>query len=184
MLGKPGRRGKCLRVFHRIGGLLLAAGAATLTIAAPAAERTPALEKAVASARFQWSSTAPVILPKSDANHQLAAVKDPSIVYANGKYHVFMTTAGPQGWGLAYTSFRTWQEAPTAPLTFLDKSGIGPGYRAAPQVFFFAPQKRWYMVFQGGDPFYSTTMTIDDPLSWSAPQNFFQCESRRTAMVM
>jgi endo-1,4-beta-xylanase len=162
------------RILGRIAGLLLAAGAATVAIAAPPSEQaqSPTPPKA-ANSQFQWTSTAPRILPSSDATHKLAAVKDPSIVYANGKYHVFMTTAGPQGWGLAYTSFRTWQEAPAAPLTFLDKSGIGPGYRAAPQVFFFAPQKRWYMVFQGGDPFYSTTTTIDDPLSWSAPKLFF-----------
>jgi endo-1,4-beta-xylanase len=135
--------------------------------------RTAARQEGASGGHFQWSSTAPLILPRSDTAHQVVALKDPSIVHAAGKYHVFMTTAGPQGWGLAYTSFRTWREAPAAPLTFLDRSPIGPGYRAAPQVFYFAPQKRWYMIFQGGDPLYSTTTTIDDPLSWSAPKPFF-----------
>lgn len=134
---------------------------------------TAAPREGAIGGQFHWSSTAPLILPKPDAAHQVVALKDPSIVYANGKFHVFMTTAGPQGWGLAHKSFRTWREAPAAPLTFLDRSPIGPGYRAAPQVFYFAPQKRWYMIFQGGDPLYSTTATIDDPLSWSAPKPFF-----------
>lgn len=122
---------------------------------------------------FRWISTDPVLIPKPDAMHNPVAVKDPSIVYADGKYHVFMTTAGATGWQLAYTSFRSWSEAPSAPLTYLDQSAIGPGYRAAPQVFYFAPQRRWYLIFQGGDPLYSTTTDINDPKSWSKPQSFF-----------
>lgn len=152
---------------------LVACGADGSIFRTLAPMRIPMSKPSEPGSHFQWSSTAPLILPKSDAAHPVVALKDPSVVHANGKYHVFMTTAGRQGWGLAYTSFRTWREAPAAPVTFLDRSGIGPGYRAAPQVFFFAPQKRWYMVFQGGDPLYSTTMTIDDPLSWSAPKPFF-----------
>lgn len=150
----------------------------TAKLAAPKTRRSPSVPVVLPSKRkndghFQWSSTSPLILPKSDATHRPVALKDPSVVYANGKFHVFMTTAGPQGWGLAYTSFRNWREASAAPLTFLDQSPIGPGYRAAPQVFYFAPQKRWYMIFQGGDPLYSTTTTIDDPLSWSVPKPLF-----------
>lgn len=130
---------------------------------------TGASEGAAAQDRFAWRSSPPVITPRAD----LYAVKDPSIVFANGRYHVFMTTAGPNGWGLAYTSFASWADAPAATLVPLDKSPMGPGYRAAPQVFYFAPQKLWYLVYQGGDPLYSTTGDIDDPLSWSAPKPFF-----------
>ncbi|WP_245843843.1 non-reducing end alpha-L-arabinofuranosidase family hydrolase [Sphingomonas spermidinifaciens] len=149
-----------------VKGVVLLGTVASLASAQDAAPKRKA-------ARFRWTSTAPVVLPRSDAEHPVVAVKDPSIVFANGKYHVFMTTAGAKGWGLAYASFRRWEDAPAAPLTYLDRSPIGPGYRAAPQVFFFAPQKRWYMVFQGGDPLYSTTTNIDDPMSWSAPKPFF-----------
>lgn len=169
----------------RLSAWAIASGLSTAPVPAVIAPQAHAVPGAVGSAAtapstspsqstsFRWASSAPLIVPRPDTGRQLAALKDPSIVHANGKIHVFMTTAGPMGWGLAYTSFRTWREAPTAPLTFLDRSPIGPGYRAAPQVFYFAPQKRWYMVFQGGDPLYSTTATIDDPLSWSAPKPFF-----------
>ena len=125
------------------------------------------------AALFRWVSTGPLLGPKPDATHAPVAVKDPSIVYAGGKFHVFMTTAGAAGWGLAYASFRSWSDAATAPLTYLDRTEIGPGYRAAPQVFYFAPQRRWYLIFQGGDPLYSTTTDIDDPMSWSKPKSFF-----------
>lgn len=76
--------------------------------------------------------------------------------------------------GLAYTRFSDWSQAKTSTIVPLDKSPMGPGYRAAPQVFFFAPQKLWYMVYQGGDPMYSTSPDIADPLSWSVPRPFFE----------
>ncbi|WP_328814522.1 non-reducing end alpha-L-arabinofuranosidase family hydrolase [Nonomuraea cypriaca] len=53
---------------------------------------------------------------------------------------------------------------PSAPAT-------GPR-RAAPQVFYFAPQKKWYLVYQTGLPSYSTTKDPSKPETWSAPRNF------------
>ena len=122
---------------------------------------------------FNWTSSKPLIAPQPDPSQTIYGVKDPSIVQVNGKYHVFMTTAGSTGWGLGYTSFDKWSDAPAAKIVPLDKSPMGPGYRAAPQVFYFAPQKLWYMVYQGGDPLYSTSKDIGDPMSWSAPKPFF-----------
>jgi hypothetical protein len=49
-----------------------------------------------------------------------------------------------------------------ARLFILDRSPIGPGYRAAPQVFYFAAKKLWYLICQGGAPLYSTTSNIAD----------------------
>jgi hypothetical protein len=121
---------------------------------------------------FEWKSSEPLIKPPADAK-QIHGVKDPSIVYHDNRYHVFLTTATTSGWGIAYTSFATWEEAPAAALFMLDKSPIGPGYRAAPQVYYFAPQKLWYLIYQGGDPLYSTTSNIADPKSWTAPQPFY-----------
>lgn len=123
---------------------------------------------------FNWQSSEPLISsPVSDVN-KIYGVKDPSIVSYNGKYHLFMTLAGDSGWSLAYSSFQDWQEAKTAPIIPLDSSPIGPGYRAAPQVFYFAPQKLWYLVYQGGPPLYSTNADISNPHSWSAPKPFFK----------
>ncbi|WP_343731289.1 non-reducing end alpha-L-arabinofuranosidase family hydrolase [Duganella sp.] len=126
-----------------------------------------------AAGAFHWTSSAPLISPQADPEQKIYGVKDPSVVYVNGKYHVFMTTAGAKGWGLAYTSFDQWSNAAAAKIVPLDKSPMGPGYRAAPQVFYFAPQKKWYLVYQGGDPLYSTSDDISDPMSWSAPKPFF-----------
>lgn len=126
-----------------------------------------------AAATFSWVSSPPLISPQPDPGQTIYGVKDPSIVYVDGKYHVFMTTAGSAGWGLAYTSFSNWSEASSAKIVPLDKSPMGPGYRAAPQVFYFAPQKTWYLIYQGADPLYSTSNDISDPTSWTAPKPLF-----------
>src|SRR5438874_2552639 len=88
-----------------------------------------ATDSATRAKPFEWKSSEPLIKPPADAK-QIFGVKDPSIVYHDNRYHVFMTTAGKNGWGMAYTSFANWEEAPKAPLFMLDKSPIGPGYRA------------------------------------------------------
>jgi len=131
-----------------------------------------ATESASRAKPFEWKSSEPLIRPPVDAK-QIHGVKDPSIVYYGNRYHVFMTIAGTKGWGIAYTSFANWDEAPNAPLFMLDQSPIGPGYRAAPQVFYFAPQKLWYLIYQGGDPLYSTTTNLADPTSWTPPRPFY-----------
>ncbi|KAK5954410.1 hypothetical protein OHC33_004132 [Knufia fluminis] len=58
-------------------------------------------------------------------------------------------------------------------VTDLSTTAIGPGYRAAPQIFFFEPDNLWYLVFQNGNAAYSTNPDISDPTGWSAPKNFF-----------
>ncbi len=122
---------------------------------------------------LQWRSSQPMVVAQDDESQKIYGVKDPSIVYHDGNYHLFITIAGSKGWSLGYSKFSDWEDAATAPIIPLDKSPMGPGYRAAPQVYYFAPQKLWYLIYQGGDPLYSTTSDISDPLSWSAPKPFF-----------
>lgn len=124
---------------------------------------------------FTWSSSGQLISPKPDANHPVVSVKDPTVVQANGKWHVFMTTANTAGsWSLAYTSFTDWSGASAAPLTYLDTNpNIGTGYRAAPQVFYFASKNLWYLVYQTGNASYSTNTDISNPNGWSAPRHFY-----------
>ncbi|UOB08337.1 RICIN domain-containing protein [Streptomyces sp. HP-A2021] len=127
---------------------------------------------------FRWSSSGVLAGPKPDAQHpDVAAIKDFSIVRYNNQWLTFATTAGPTShWGLAQFSFSDWSQAASAPHTYLDTSPMGPGYRAAPQVFYFAPQNLWYMVYQTGPPTYSTSANPADPRSWSAPRLFMSEE--------
>jgi endo-1,4-beta-xylanase len=121
---------------------------------------------------FQWSSSGVLAGPKSDGRN-LAAIKDPSVVFHDGRYHVFASTASSAGYNLVYFNFTDWSQANSATHHYLDQSAIGTGYRAAPQVFYFAPQGLWYLVYQTGNASYSTNPDISNPNGWSAPRNFY-----------
>lgn len=152
--------------------LLTALTACTSALAAailsPNHNLTP---RAALPTNFEWSSSAPLISPPSGS--PFAAYKDPSIVYYNGAYHVFVSTASSTGYKLAHLTFTDFSTASTATVTDLSTTAIGPGYRAAPQIFFFEPDNLWYLVFQNGNAAYSTNPDISDPTGWSAPKNFF-----------
>ncbi|MFD3502905.1 non-reducing end alpha-L-arabinofuranosidase family hydrolase [Streptomyces sp. NPDC058677] len=157
---------------------LLAVGLAALSPGPAAAGDLGAGRPAALPGSFTWSSTGPLIAPKPDAGHPIVSVKDPTVFRYKNRWHVYATTADTAGrWSLAYSSFKNWSEAAAAPQTFLDTNpNIGNRYAAAPQVFYFAPQKLWYMVYQTGPPSYSTTTDPSKPESWSAPRYFFDSE--------
>jgi len=126
-------------------------------------------------ASFRWSSSGVLIGPKSDATHNIRAVKDPSVVYHNGRWHVFASTTNQSGsYSMVYLNFTDWSQAAAAQHHFLDTTAIGTGYKAAPHVFYFAPQQRWYLVYQIGDnAVYSTNTDISNPQGWTAQQRFY-----------
>jgi hypothetical protein len=121
-----------------------------------------------------WVSTDPLVLPTADAQHPIVSVKDPSVVHHDGRWHIFATTAATNGtWSMAYFNFSSWEEAPAAKPFHLDDNPNLAGYNCAPQIFYFRPQKKWYLIYQSQQPRFSTTDNIADPMSWSAPQNLF-----------
>jgi endo-1,4-beta-xylanase len=127
--------------------------------------------------KFDWTSTGPLISAVPDAQHSIVSVKDPSVVFFDGRWHVFATTADSAGqWSLVYLNFEDWSQAAQAPLYYLDQNPALTGYHAAPQVFYFAPQDQWYLIFQSGQPQYSTTDDLRKPETWSAPKDFFASE--------
>ncbi|WP_205614449.1 non-reducing end alpha-L-arabinofuranosidase family hydrolase [Streptomyces dangxiongensis] len=127
---------------------------------------------------FKWSSSGVLAGPKPDAKHNTVAIKDFSVVRYDNEWLVYASAVGPNfGYGLETFKFGDWSQAASAPQTYLDEvSPMGPGYRAAPQVFYFAPQKLWYMVYQTGPPTYSTSTDPSNPASWSAPKTFIDNE--------
>ncbi|MCX5206314.1 non-reducing end alpha-L-arabinofuranosidase family hydrolase [Streptomyces sp. NBC_00237] len=127
--------------------------------------------------KFQWSSSGPLAGPKPDAQHPEAwAVKDFSVIRYDNQWQVYATTATPAGWNLVHYAFDDWSQAASAPHTYLDTTAVGKGYRAAPQVFYFAPQNLWYMVYQTPWPTYSTSTNPADPRSWSTPRTLMSEE--------
>ncbi|GAA2630400.1 non-reducing end alpha-L-arabinofuranosidase family hydrolase [Streptomyces vastus] len=160
-------------LFDRNGNKKPAYNATLTTLGGTPATRRSADDAAALPGSYSWSSSGPLISPKPDATHNIAGIKDPTVVRYNGKYHVFASTASSSGYNLVYLNFNDWSQAGSATHHYLDRTAIGSGYRAAPQVFYNAPQRLWYLVYQTGNASYSTNPDISNPNGWSAPRNFY-----------
>jgi len=123
-----------------------------------------------------WEYTAPLISPEKRDKEPSVAQKDPSVVFYAGRWHVFMTVKLPGRAAIEYCSFAKWEDADQAPRTTL--TVCDSKYVCAPQVFYFEPQKKWYLVYQAKMGShrnfmwvaYSTTENIADPASWTQAQ--------------
>ncbi len=102
-------------------------------------------------------------------------MKDPSVVNYNGRWYVYMSTTDNNGnYGMAAISFTDWSQAASAPFTYLDTTAIGGGYKTAPMLFYFAPQKLWYLTYQTGSNIgYATNPDITNPNGWSTSHDFY-----------
>ena len=160
---------------------LLLIACATVS-AALATEPASAPVKSPFHEPLQWKSTGPLIAATSDTNHHLVSIKDPTVVRADGKWHIYATVANTaQEWNMVYFNFADWSEAGSAKQVYLDVANPGlRGYHCAPQLFFFRPQKKWYLIYQSQPPTYSTTDDISKPETWSAPKFFFAAEPKGT----
>lgn len=136
---------------------------------------TAASPASAALAPRDWITTGPLVFPTATDRHPIVAVKDPSVVHHEGRWHIFATTAATTGaWAMAYFNLASWDEAPAAKPFYLGENPSFGGYNCAPQVFYFRPQKKWYLIFQSPQPRFSTSDNIDEPMSWTTPQNFFE----------
>jgi xylan 1,4-beta-xylosidase len=126
------------------------------------------------AAPLNWKSSGPLIDPVSDDDHQLFSVKDPSVVYFDGMWHVYATTASAKGgWSMVYLTFKDWKDAAKAKPYYIDRNPNLKGYHCAPQVFYFRPHKKWYLIFQSQQPQYSTADDLSKPDTWTKPKDFF-----------
>ncbi|HEX2927184.1 MAG TPA: non-reducing end alpha-L-arabinofuranosidase family hydrolase, partial [Ruminiclostridium sp.] len=128
---------------------------------------------AAVNANPSWTVDERVIFHAEAKPYDYYGAKDPTIVYYGGKYHVFYTGANQSGgWQMLYTSASTIPELKNAKRTYMSK--IGESYFCAPEVFYYEPQKLWYLVYQDGThgAAYATTTNISDPNSWSGPKSF------------
>jgi hypothetical protein len=119
-----------------------------------------------------WEYSAPLIAPEKRDQEPSRAQKDPTIVFHDGRWHVFMTVKLPKRSAIEHCSFEKWSEADASTRTLLKVSDSD--YFCAPQVFWFEPHKKWYLVYQMGVPkadkmwvAYSTTTHLADPASWT-----------------
>ncbi|HOX00811.1 MAG TPA: non-reducing end alpha-L-arabinofuranosidase family hydrolase [Candidatus Paceibacterota bacterium] len=160
-----------------VSGIALAAGSGASGVAASEpATRQPS--PAWTDGRFAWKSSGPIVDvgPDRSAPDPHIAIKDPTVVFADGRWHVFATVRMKSGRvDIEYLNFVSWAEANQAPRHVL---ALHSQYYCAPQVFFFSPHRRWYLIYQLADssrqppfgPCFSTTRRLADPKSWTPPQ--------------
>src|SRR3954470_903047 len=159
-------------VVNLVMGLAAALGDGPAT--QPGGVKPPAL-----TGPFQWVTSAPVLRAKGDAQHPIIAIKDPSVVRYQGRWHVFASSVTKAGaYSMVYLSFADWKDATSATPYYMDSNPNLAGYHCAPQVFYFAPQKLWYLITVSQHPTYSTTSDITKPQTWTRPQNFFDAQPK------
>jgi len=123
----------------------------------------------------RWHVGPSILSPGSGGSFDEMAVKDPSVVFFGGQWHLFYTARGGGQYVTGYVAGGRLEDLGRARRHELRSvRGKASRYGCAPQVFYFAPQKKWYLIFQTRDanyqPAYSTTSAIDEPESWSEPR--------------
>lgn len=167
--GGPGRFAVTTRRMSSFPSIILSSLVLLAGRTSPADEAV----KSPLSPPFSWEYSAPLYAPEIRETEPSRAQKDPSFVFHEGKWHLFTTSKLPGRSAIEYCSFPDWPEANEAPRTILELCDTD--YFCAPQVFYFAPQEKWYLVYQaGGMPgakmmwvACSTTTDISDPSSWT-----------------
>ncbi len=150
-------------------------------------DRQDSIQSRVLSGDFHWEVSAPLVsvhqelLPASPV-HPWIAIKDPSVVRFEDKWHLFCTlrkqTQGNGRIRIGYTSFTDWPEAEKARWSVLNLTNE---YHGAPQILYFEPHQKWYLIYQAADssrnlkfgPCFSTNNDLSDSEGWTLPQPLY-----------
>jgi len=170
--------------FLIFGGVLLASAAgrsahAQIAVTGSVSADAP---KPPITTPLKWKSSGVLVRPVSDESQTIVSVKDPTVVHYDGLWHIYATaySTSARTWTMVYLNFKEWSDAPKAKLTYIDVNPSLRGYHCAPHLFYFAPHKKWYLIFQSQQPQYCTTDDISKPETWTAPRNFFERMPRST----
>lgn len=154
---------------------LVFAVAVLLLLAATASRAADAVQPAQP---FSWVASGPLVDvgPGTHAADPHVSIKDPTVVFHESRWHVFATVRMKSGKvDMEYLNFADWsqaQEAERHVLAWHDQ------YYCAPQVFYFTPHRKWYLIYQLAEktrvppfgPCFSTTTNLADPKSWTRPE--------------
>ena len=135
----------------------------------------------------RWTVSEPVLQEGAAGTFDEVAVKDPTIVFYKGRYHLFYTSkarkgAGEKDWylsrggsALGYVAAERLEDLQKAKRYNL--SAIVKEVVVAPQVFYFEPHKLWYLIahttVKGRPdlmPIYMTNPDIEDIYGWTRPK--------------
>lgn len=134
----------------------------------------------LSSGQLRWSCSPPLLAADAKAIEPDVALKDPTLVFTDGRWHLFVTHRLVSGQvNMQYLSFKDWADAGRSPRHTLR---LHDQYHCAPQVFYFTPHRKWYLIYQLADeqqplrfgPSFSTTDDIADPASWTKPRRMIE----------
>ena len=129
-----------------------------------------------------WEIDDPISLPGPASSFDEVAVKDPSIVFFGNEWHIFYTARSQNEYTTGYVSAKDLSKLQTAKRFELEQIRGKTRYGCAPQIFYFEPQKKWYLIFQNTDsnyqPAFSTTATIANPETWSVSELLLQKDKK------
>lgn len=128
---------------------------------------------------FHWEVGPPVLSAReSTPEMTFYSIKDPSVVRFDDRWHLFCTVRGrPRTHQVEYLSLEDW----TDPQPRRELLRITEGYYCAPQVFYFRPHRKWYLIYQTSDPqrtpalqpAFSVNERLEDVGGWSPPRLLF-----------
>lgn len=144
----------------------------------------PILSVAVADPPpIQWKLTRPLLSQGEPGGFDETAIKDPSIVFYDGFWHLFYTARGQGEYTTGYTRAKTLGDLGQAKRYRLPTVRGASRYGCAPQIFYFAPQETWYLIFQNRNsnyqPAYVTNPDIFNPAGWSEAKNLLDKDTNR-----
>lgn len=126
--------------------------------------------------RFAWRMTPPLLAAVNTEGDTRYSVKDPSVVFDGERWQVFCTVRGKErSHRIEHIAFPDWEHTAQATRQMLT---MHDGFFCTPQVFYFSPHRRWYLICQASSPewqpeygaAFATTDDISDPGSWSPLQ--------------
>ena len=150
------------------GGILACALVVAATAAVALAQAGPV------AGDFRWTMSRPLVAPLQRPGDTFYSIKDPSVVFVDGRWHLFCSLRGEKcSHQIEYLTFESWEQVDAGSRQMLT---LHDGFFCAPQVFYFRPHGKWYLICQASDdywtpkyqPAFSTTDDIASPDSWSA----------------
>ncbi len=137
---------------------------------------------------FRWTVGPPVVAPAERPADPCYSVKDPTVVHYDGRWHLFCTIRSvKRSHQIEYLTFADWKDANAAERHVL---AITDGYFCAPQVFYFTPHRKWYLIYQASDkarkpelqPAWSTNDDVGKPEGWTKPVLLFDKSQENVKM--
>jgi endo-1,4-beta-xylanase len=127
-----------------------------------------------------WTVTGPILSAGPAGSFDELAVKNPSLVFHRGRWHLFYTSKPRRDsrefkTALGYITAPTLEALAASPRIEM-RQVLGESI-ISPQVFYFEPQGLWYLIGHVGDtalqtlePVYSTNPDIENVNGWTAPR--------------